>query len=146
MLLEDFAALIGLVLALFGVGLTLLTGNGVWDGIGTLAIGSLLVTVAVVLAIETKSLLLGESAPRIHVRAIETAIAGATASIDHPPAHDAPRPGRVAGRGEDRGGPGHRLSRSRTLIDGGGEHPVGRTDRPGDFSGAGHRSEACRAG
>ena len=36
-LLEDFAALIGLALALFGVGLTLITGNGVWDGIGTLA-------------------------------------------------------------------------------------------------------------
>ena len=63
-LLEDFAALIGLVLALFGVGLTLITGNGVWDGIGTLAIGVLLVCVAVVLAMETKSLLLGESAHR----------------------------------------------------------------------------------
>jgi cation diffusion facilitator family transporter len=61
-LLEDFAALIGLVLALFGVGLTLLTDDGVWDGIGTVAIGLLLVSVAFVLAIETKSLLLGESA------------------------------------------------------------------------------------
>jgi cation diffusion facilitator family transporter len=61
-LLEDFAALIGLVLALFGVGLTLLTGNGIWDGIGTVCIGTLLVCVAVVLAMETKSLLLGESA------------------------------------------------------------------------------------
>ena len=61
-LLEDFAALIGLVLALFGVGLTLITDNGIWDGIGTVAIGALLVCVAVVLAIETKSLLLGEGA------------------------------------------------------------------------------------
>lgn len=61
-LLEDFAALIGLVLALFGVGLTLLTDNGCWDVIGTAGIGVLLVAVAVVLAIETKSLLLGESA------------------------------------------------------------------------------------
>ena len=61
-LLEDFAALIGLVLALFGVGLTLITDNGVWDGIGTIAIGVLLVAVAVVLAVETKSLLLGEGA------------------------------------------------------------------------------------
>ena len=43
MLLEDFAALIGLVFALFGVGLTLMTDNGVWDGIGTLMIGVLLV-------------------------------------------------------------------------------------------------------
>ena len=49
-LLEDFAALIGLVFALFGVGLTLITGNPVFDVIGTTLIGLLLVTVAVVLA------------------------------------------------------------------------------------------------
>jgi cation diffusion facilitator family transporter len=61
-LLEDFAALIGLVFALFGVGLTKLTGNGYYDVIGTAAIGLLLVSVAVVLGIETKSLLLGEAA------------------------------------------------------------------------------------
>jgi divalent metal cation (Fe/Co/Zn/Cd) transporter len=61
-LLEDFAALIGLVLALFGVGMTLLTDNGYWDVVGTAGIGLLLVIVAVVLAIETKSLLLGEAA------------------------------------------------------------------------------------
>ena len=61
-LLEDFAALIGLVFALFGVGMTLLTDNGYWDAAGTAAIGLLLVAVAIVLAIETKSLLLGESA------------------------------------------------------------------------------------
>jgi len=75
-LLEDFAALIGLVLALFGVGLTLLTGSGHWDGVGTLAIGALLVVVAVVLAVETKSLLLGESATAGQVAAIEQAISG----------------------------------------------------------------------
>ncbi|HEY3504133.1 MAG TPA: cation diffusion facilitator family transporter [Actinocatenispora sp.] len=73
-LLEDSAALIGLVLALFGVGLTLITGDGIWDGIGTLAIGALLVCVAVSLAIETKSLLLGESATADNVRAIEAAV------------------------------------------------------------------------
>jgi cation diffusion facilitator family transporter len=61
-LLEDFAALIGLVLALVGVGLTLATGDGRWDGAGTVSIGVLLVCVAVVLAVETKSLLLGEGA------------------------------------------------------------------------------------
>lgn len=61
-LLEDLAALIGLVLALFAVGLTLITGDGTWDGLGTVLIGVLLVAVAVVLAVETKSLLLGESA------------------------------------------------------------------------------------
>jgi cation diffusion facilitator family transporter len=61
-LLEDFAALIGLVLALIGVGLTVLTDNAVFDGIGTLCIGILLVLVAIVLGIETKSLLVGEGA------------------------------------------------------------------------------------
>jgi cation diffusion facilitator family transporter len=73
-LLEDFAALIGLVFALFGVTLTLLTDNGIWDGIGTVLIGLLLVCVAIVLAIETKSLLIGESATREHVSKIETAL------------------------------------------------------------------------
>ncbi|MDY0815545.1 cation diffusion facilitator family transporter [Kitasatospora purpeofusca] len=61
-LLEDTGALIGLVLALFGVGLTAITGDGVWDGIGTLSIGVLLIVIALVLAVETRSLLLGESA------------------------------------------------------------------------------------
>jgi divalent metal cation (Fe/Co/Zn/Cd) transporter len=61
-LLEDFAALVGLVFALFGVGMTLLTQNGIFDVIGTVMIGLLLVAVAVALAIETKSLLIGEAA------------------------------------------------------------------------------------
>ena len=73
-LLEDAGALLGLVFALFGVGLTLITDNGVWDGIGTLMIGVLLVGIAFVLAIETKSLLIGESATEEHVAAIEQAI------------------------------------------------------------------------
>jgi cation diffusion facilitator family transporter len=73
-LLEDFAALIGLVLALFGVGLTLITDDGVWDGIGTIAIGVLLVAVAVVLAVETKSLLLGEGATPEAVARITAAL------------------------------------------------------------------------
>ncbi|WP_327350814.1 cation diffusion facilitator family transporter [Streptomyces sp. NBC_01304] len=59
-LLEDLGAILGLILALIGVGIALLTGNGIWDGIGTLCIGVLLVVIAVILAIETKSLLLGE--------------------------------------------------------------------------------------
>jgi len=74
-LLEDFAALLGLIFALFGVGMTLLTDDGLWDAIGTLLIGLLLVGVAIVLAIETKSLLLGESARREDVAAIERALA-----------------------------------------------------------------------
>jgi cation diffusion facilitator family transporter len=61
-LLEDIGALTGLTLALLGVGLATLTGNGIYDGLGTVAIGVLLVVIAVILAIETKSLLLGESA------------------------------------------------------------------------------------
>jgi cation diffusion facilitator family transporter len=73
-LLEDAGALIGLVLALFGVVLTLITGNGVWDGVGTAAIGLLLVVIAVILAIETKSLLIGEGANPEDVRTIEKAI------------------------------------------------------------------------
>ncbi|GAA3232025.1 cation diffusion facilitator family transporter [Streptomyces thermocoprophilus] len=73
-LLEDFGALIGLVLALGGVGIALLTGDGVWDGIGTVCIGVLLVAIALVLAAETKSLLLGESAGVEEVKKIEAAI------------------------------------------------------------------------
>jgi len=61
-LLEDVAALLGLVLALIGVGLTVITGDNLWDGVGTIAIGVLLVVVAIVLGIETKSLLVGEGA------------------------------------------------------------------------------------
>ena len=75
-LLEDFGALIGLVLALFGVGLTLITGDGRWDAAGTACIGVLLVLIAVVLALETKSLLLGESATKTDVAAIEAALVG----------------------------------------------------------------------
>ena len=74
-LLEDLAALIGLVLALFGVGMTLLTDDGIWDGIGTVAIGVLLIGVALILAVETKSLLLGEAASDEAVARIEEALA-----------------------------------------------------------------------
>jgi cation diffusion facilitator family transporter len=73
-LLEDAGALIGLVFALFGVVLTLITGDGTWDGIGTAAIGLLLVAIAIVLAIETKSLLLGEGANPEDVAKIEQAV------------------------------------------------------------------------
>ncbi|MFJ7071015.1 cation diffusion facilitator family transporter [Streptomyces sp. NPDC101115] len=73
-LLEDLGALVGLVLALGGVGLALLTDNGVWDGIGTVCIGVLLVLIAIVLAAETKSLLLGEAAGIDEVKKIEAAI------------------------------------------------------------------------
>jgi len=75
-LLEDVAALTGLAFALVGIGLAEATGQPVWDGIATCAIGALLVSVAVVLVIETKSLLLGESAAPVQVRAIEDALTG----------------------------------------------------------------------
>lgn len=61
-LLEDFGALVGLVLALVAVVLAIVTGNGVWDGVGSLCIGTLLGVIAVILAAEMKSLLIGESA------------------------------------------------------------------------------------
>ncbi|GAA3765554.1 cation diffusion facilitator family transporter [Microbacterium kribbense] len=61
-LLEDVAALTGLVFALLGVGLSFLTHNPVFDAIGTLLIGTLLILVAITLGIETKSLLVGEGA------------------------------------------------------------------------------------
>ncbi|MCZ4122823.1 cation diffusion facilitator family transporter [Streptomyces sp. H39-S7] len=73
-LLEDFGALVGLVLALGGVGIALATGDGVWDGIGTLCIGILLIVIALVLAAETKSLLLGEGATAESVAMIREAI------------------------------------------------------------------------
>ncbi len=80
-LLEDFAALIGLVFALLGVGLTLLTENGYWDVAGTAMIGLLLVAVAITLAVEMKSLLVGESATPEHQRALAAAIS-ATDGVD----------------------------------------------------------------
>ena len=80
-LLEDFAALVGLVLALFGVGMTLITRNGIFDAIGTAMIGILLVLVAITLAVETKSLLLGEAAGPDSISRIEAALAG-TPGVD----------------------------------------------------------------
>jgi cation diffusion facilitator family transporter len=61
-LLEDVAALAGLGLAMIGVVLAWLTHDDRWDGAGSVGIGALLACVAVVLAIEMKSLLIGESA------------------------------------------------------------------------------------
>lgn len=73
-LLEDFAALIGLTLALVGVSVTLITGNGYADVAATASIGLLLVLVAIVLAVETSSLLIGESASPEVQRQIRTSI------------------------------------------------------------------------
>ena len=140
-LLEDLGALIGLVFALFGVGLTLITDDGIWDAIGTAAIGVLLVAVAVVLAIETKSLLLGEGAtPEQRGRDRAGDHRRRRGRADHPHAdrstsdrrscwsprrsrctHDDTRDGRR---------PRHRRGR--------GPDPRGGADRPGHLPGAGH--------
>ena len=76
-LLEDAGALLGLVFALLGVGLSVVTGNGIFDGIATGCIGALLVSIAVVLATEIKSLLIGEAAlpeevTEIHIALLST--------------------------------------------------------------------------
>lgn len=80
-LLEDAGAMIGLFLALAGIGLAMATGNSAWDGIGTIAIGVLLVVIAIVLAIEMKSLLIGESASASDLAAITSALTGAAGIV-----------------------------------------------------------------
>ncbi|MGH3719912.1 MAG: cation diffusion facilitator family transporter [Pseudonocardiaceae bacterium] len=75
-LLEDAGALLGLLLAFGGVALSVLTGNPVWDALGTLGIGVLLGAIAIILIVETKSLLIGEGANPDELRAICTAMVG----------------------------------------------------------------------
>jgi cation diffusion facilitator family transporter len=75
-LLEDTAALLGLVFALFGVIMTIVTGDGHWDAVGTLLIGGLLVVVALVLGAEMNSLIIGESATPEAVERIRAALVG----------------------------------------------------------------------
>ncbi len=76
-LLEDLGALAGLVIALVAVVLAHVTGNAIWDGIGTLCIGALLGVIAILLAVELKSLLIGEGALPEHRRRLLEAAAGA---------------------------------------------------------------------
>ena len=73
-LLEDAGALVGLVFALFGVSMAVITGDGRWDGIGAMAIGILLVVIAVFLAMEMSAMLVGESALPEEVEAIRAAL------------------------------------------------------------------------
>jgi len=73
-LLEDTGALVGLVVALLGVTAAVVTGNGRWDGVGSLTIGVLLVVIAVFLAAEMTSLLIGEGASDADLLAIRAAI------------------------------------------------------------------------
>lgn len=73
-LLEDSGALVGLLLALGGVGMTMLTGDPIWDGIGTLCIGVLLGVIAIILIVEMQSLLIGEGATEAEERALLRAL------------------------------------------------------------------------
>ena len=73
-LLEDLGALVGLVLALAGVGLAELTGNPRFDAVGSVAIGLLLGVIAVTLVVEMKSLLIGESASPLEMETISQAL------------------------------------------------------------------------
>jgi len=73
-LLEDTAALVGLVFALTGVGLAMATGQAYWDGVGTVAIGVLLGAVAIILMVEMHSLLIGEGATVAEEQAIRAAL------------------------------------------------------------------------
>ena len=73
-LLEDLGALVGLILALGGVTMAVVTDNGVWDGVGSLCIGVLLIVIALFLGVEMKSLLIGEAADPSQVRAIDEAL------------------------------------------------------------------------
>ena len=76
-LLEDTAAELGLLFALLGVGLSTITGNPMWDAIATLALGGLLVLVAIILGLEMASLLIGEGASKAEVYKIRKALASA---------------------------------------------------------------------
>jgi cation diffusion facilitator family transporter len=76
-LLEDSGALLGLLLAFAGVGAAELTGNPRWDALGSVGIGILLGVIAIVLAVEMKSLLIGESAAEPTEAAIRDAISDA---------------------------------------------------------------------
>ncbi len=61
-LLEDLGALVGLVFAVVGVSAAVITGDGRWDGVGAMAVGTLLVVIAIFLAFEMAAMLVGESA------------------------------------------------------------------------------------
>jgi len=73
-LLEDAGALVGLVFALLGVSAAFVTGDGRFDAIGAMSVGTLLVVIAVFLAMEMSAMLVGESALPEEVRAIEEAL------------------------------------------------------------------------
>ncbi len=123
---EDLAALLGLIFALVAVVAAVVTGNPMWDAIGTLAIGVLLIVVAVFVAIEVKAMLIGQSADPEVSTAIK-AFFEERAEIDSrlQPDHTAARQ-RPHGRGESaaatqrndlsRGHHQHRRARAQTPL------------------------------
>ena len=127
-------ALVGLVLALFGVGLTLITDDGMWDGIGTIAIGVLLVVgrVRARHRDQEPAARRGRQPRRPWPRIEAALLADDSVRAGHPHEDAAPRAGRAAGRGQDRGrarrqrgrgGPGDRRRR--------GADPRRRSRSPG---------------
>ena len=81
MLLEDIGAEVGLFAALGGIAMAEITGDPRWDAVGSVVIGVLLIAIAIVLMIEMKGLLIGESASRSDEDAIVAALtAGARTS------------------------------------------------------------------
>ena len=78
---ENSAASLGLLFALASIALASLTGNAIWDGVGSLLVGLVLLAVAIFLAIEVKSLLIGEAADPTMEKAVRE-VAGAAPSID----------------------------------------------------------------
>ena len=81
LLLEDSGALVGLVIAVASITMAQITGNAMWDAYGTIAIGALLGAIAIVLIVEMRSLLLGESASKADIARISSAVSG------HPSVH-----------------------------------------------------------
>ena len=132
-LLEDTGALLGLILALLGVGLTVATGNPIWDGIGTAAIGGLLAVIAVILMVEMHSLLIGEGATLRGLPGHRSRSAGDHAcGPGDPPAHPVSGTRGDARRGQDRARPRHRPG------DRGRRHRCRRGGRSGGGAGRRH--------
>ncbi len=102
-LLEDTGALVGLMFALVGISLAEITGNARFDAMGSIGIGLLLGVIAVVLAIEMKSLLIGEGvAPAVEARIRRRDPRRPGGQAHHPSPHAAPRSRRRAARDQDR--------------------------------------------
>ena len=76
-LLEDFGALLGLVFAMFGVSFAVITGDGRWDGMGAMAIGTLLIIIAIILIREMSAMLVGEGALPEEYDAVKAALESA---------------------------------------------------------------------